>query len=252
MLKSLLLLLKGGKLGAVLLTCGTMLISVVFYASKFGWPYAAGLVGLIFVHEMGHFLAARQRGLKVGAPTFIPFIGAWVDLKDKPHDAETEAYIALAGPVTGTLGALGCYYAGRVYDERLFLALAYAGFMINLFNLIPLPPLDGGRVTGVLSPKLWRLGLPLLVGLYLWQPNPLLLMVGLLAWPQLMRAWRHEPDGAVDVNTISAEHRLFYAVFYLALVGFLALMSYEVGGSLGYVHWSGHGFALPAAQGDDP
>ena len=91
MIKALMLLLGAGKFGKVLLTSGTMLLSVVSYAFFFGWPYAAGFVLLIFVHEMGHYIAARQRGLEVGAPTFIPFVGAWIELKDLPHDAETEA-----------------------------------------------------------------------------------------------------------------------------------------------------------------
>src|SRR3954471_24837974 len=99
---------------------------------------------------MGHYVAARQRGLDVGAPTFIPFIGAWVQLKYMPHDAETEAYVGIAGPVAGTAACVGCYYAARYWGEPLLLALAYAGCMINLFNLLPLSPLDGGRITAVL------------------------------------------------------------------------------------------------------
>src|SRR5207253_1567850 len=99
-----------------------------------------GFVLLIFVHEMGHYLAARQRGLAVGAPTFIPFVGAWIEMKELPHDVETEAWVGLAGPLLGSAGALACYYLYRSSGETLFLALAYAGFFINLFNLIPLSP----------------------------------------------------------------------------------------------------------------
>src|SRR5471032_2001091 len=110
MLKLLGYLFAAGKLGKVALTGGTMIISVFAYALVFGWWYAVGFVLLIFVHEMGHFIAARQRGLDVGAPTFIPFVGAWVELKDLPHDAQMEAYIGIAGPFVGTLGALVCYF----------------------------------------------------------------------------------------------------------------------------------------------
>src|SRR5215510_15890640 len=141
-MKLLLLLLKGAKLGKVLTTGGTMLLSVVAYSFVFGWWYAVGFVALIFVHEMGHFLAARQRGLNVGAPTFIPFVGAWIELKDLPHDVETEAWVGLAGPLLGSIGALACYYAFRATDVPLLLALAYAGFFLNLFNLIPVSPFD--------------------------------------------------------------------------------------------------------------
>jgi Zn-dependent protease len=230
MLKALLLILKGGKLGPILLTCGTMLLTIWVYAQRYGWPYAAGIVGLIFVHEMGHYIAARMRGLNVGAPTFIPFVGAWIEMKDKPHDVETEAYVGLAGPLTGTLGALACYYYGRVYDSHLFLALAYAGFIINLFNLIPLSPLDGGRVTAVLSPRIWLVGAPMLVALFFWMPSPLLILIGFIAYPQIRLALHYNPKDPANAAyyQISAEHRLFYTAYYLLLTGFLALMSYDL------------------------
>src|SRR5678815_658384 len=104
---------------------------------------------------MGHFMAAKQRGLRVGAPTFIPFVGAWIQLKDQPHDVETEAYVAMAGPVAGTIASMACYYAAEGMHSSLLLALAYVGLMLNLFNLIPLAPLDGGRITAIISPKVW-------------------------------------------------------------------------------------------------
>ena len=186
-------LFVAGKLGKVALTGGTMLLSVIAYAFIFGWWYAVGFVLLIFVHEMGHYIAARQKGLDVGAPTFIPFVGAWIALKDQPHNAETEAYIGLAGPLVGTLGALACYFAARQMDSNLLLALAYAGFFINLFNLIQLSPFDGGRVTAVLSPRVWLLGVPILVALFFYRPSPMLVLVGLLAAPQVLKAWKYDP-----------------------------------------------------------
>ena len=184
-MKTLLLLLATGKLGPVLMTLGTMLISIVTYGYFLGWKYAVGIVLLIFVHEMGHYLAARQRGLKVGAPTFIPFVGAWIDMKDKPHNVETEAYVGLAGPFVGTLGALACYYAGRHYDSNLMLALSYAGFMLNLFNLVPVSPLDGGRITAVLSPRIWLLGVPILIAMFWWRPSPIFLLIAFMAFPRI-------------------------------------------------------------------
>src|ERR1700760_4150213 len=110
MIKLLLLALTGAKFGKILLTVGTMALSIWAYSLLYGWPFAVGFVALIFVHEMGHFVAARQKGLEVGAPTFIPFFGAWISLKDQPMNVETEAYVAFAGPLVGTVGALGCYF----------------------------------------------------------------------------------------------------------------------------------------------
>jgi Zn-dependent protease len=176
LIKLLLLLLSGAKFGKLLTSGGTMLVSLVAYAFVFGWKYAAGFVVLLFVHEMGHYMAARQRGLAVGLPTFIPFVGAWVELKDLPHDAETEAWVGLGGPLLGTVGALGVYFVARETGATWLLAVAYAGFFLNLFNLIPLSPFDGGRITAVLSPRIWLLGVPILVGLFFWRPSPMLLI----------------------------------------------------------------------------
>lgn len=235
-MKFLLYLLTAGKFGKLLLSGGTMLLSVFVYAWIFGFWYAVGFVALIFVHELGHYIAARKRGLDVGLPTFIPFVGAWIAMKEMPRDAETEAYVGFAGPFVGTLGALVCYYLAKAYDSDLLLALAYSGFFLNLFNLIPLSPFDGGRITAVLSPKLWLIGAPLLVALFLWRPSPLLIYMAILAAPQLMRAWRHGPD-AEDAAYYQAtpEQRLTYGAYYLGLAGFLAIMSYEVHESLSHI-----------------
>ena len=222
------LLLGAGKFGQVLLTSGTMLVSVVSYSLIFGWPYAAGFVLLIFVHEMGHYIAARQRGLKVGAPTFIPFVGAWIELKSLPHDAETEAYIGLAGPVAGTLGAFACYFLARQQGSELLMALAYAGFMLNLFNLLPISPLDGGRITGVISPKLWWVGVPLLIALFMWRPSPMLVLIALIAAPQLMTSLRGNAIHPAGYYDIPLATRVNYGCGYLGLVCVLALLTFEL------------------------
>lgn len=234
-MKLLLLLLSAGKLGKLLTTGGTMLVSVVAYAFVFGWRYAAGFVGLIFVHEMGHYLAARQRGMAVGAPTFIPFVGAWIALKDQPRDAETEAWIGFAGPLLGSIAALACYFAARESDSRLLLALAYAGFFLNLFNLIPLSPFDGGRITAVLSPRIWLLGVPALVAVFVWRPSPLLVLMAVLAAPQVLKAWRYDPQAPENgaYYAASAETRLTYALYYLGLLAFLAVMAHDTHEMLG-------------------
>jgi Zn-dependent protease len=228
--KALLALLAAGKLGKVLLTGGTMILSVFAYALVFGIWYAVGFVLLIFVHEMGHFLAARQRGLNVGAPTFIPFVGAWIELKDLPHDVETEAWIGLAGPLLGSVGALGCYYAYRMTDEPLLLALAYAGFFLNLFNLIPVSPFDGGRITAIISPRVWLLGAPLMVGLFFWKPSPMLILMAVLAAPHVMKAWSFDPKAPENAAyySVAPAQRLEYALYYVALAAFLAVMCFEV------------------------
>ena len=232
MIKLLLLLLSGAKLGKIAISAGSMLLSLVIYGSIFGWAYGVGLIVMIFVHEMGHYLAARQRGLEVGLPAFIPFIGAWIQLKDKLPNAETEAYVGIAGPAVGSAGAFLCYFWAQHYHDNAMLAVAYAGFMINLFNLLPLSPLDGGRITTVLSPKIWIAGVPLLIGLFVINPSPILIVVGLLALPKAWAAWRGRLAEPPDYWQVSASERLQYGAAYIFLLMGLGFMSYRVHGIL--------------------
>jgi Zn-dependent protease len=225
-----LILLSGLKWGKLAASGGSMLLSLVIYATIWGWPYAAGFIALLFAHEMGHYVAARQCGLNVGAPAFIPFVGAWIALEDQPANVETEAYVAIAGPVVGTIAALAVYLWARSEDSGLLLAISYSGLFLNLFNLLPISPLDGGRVTAVLSPRIWFLGVPILLALMLYRPSPMLVIVVILAVPQLMKAWRYDPGAPENVAYygVSLQTRLEYGGAYLALAALLAVMTYDV------------------------
>jgi Zn-dependent protease len=235
MIKLLLLLFSGAKFGKLLFSGGTMLLSVLVYAWIFGWRYAVGFIALLFVHEMGHFIAARQKGLNVGLPTFIPFVGAWVELKQMPHDAQTEAYVGLGGPLLGSVGATVCYLLARSWDLDWLLAVSYAGFFLNLFNLIPLSPFDGGRITAVLSPRIWFAGVPVLIALFLYRPSPMLLVIALLAAPQLMKAWKYRADSeeALTYYAVPTRVKWEYAAYYIGLAAFLAVMTHDVHEMLG-------------------
>ncbi len=230
MSRILLLLFAGLKFGKLFMTVGTMLLAIGVYALVFGWRYAVGIVAMLFIHEMGHFVAARQRGLAVGLPTFIPFLGAWTQLKDLPHDAETEAYVGLGGPLLGTVGALGCYFLARNYDVSWLLAVSYTGFFINLINLVPVPPFDGGRITAVLSPRIWLLGAPI-IGLLLWlRFSPVMLIVAILAAPHVIAALKYRKDSpqAQTYYAVSARVRWEYGFLYVVLTAFLAMMVHDV------------------------
>src|SRR5207244_9580863 len=96
----------------ILKTGGTMILTIGVYAMMWGVWFAVGFVLLIFVHECGHLLAAKRLGLKVGAPVFIPFMGAIIALKEAPRNAWIEAQVGIGGPMLGTVGAGGC---GRIY-----------------------------------------------------------------------------------------------------------------------------------------
>ena len=216
--------LKLGKVGGTALT---ILISLGIYATIFGWRYAAGFIGLIFVHEMGHFLAARQRGLSVSMPTFIPFVGAWIQLRDQPMNVETEAYVAAAGPFLGTVGSVLVYFWARETQSDLLLAIAYSGFFLNFFNLIPLSPLDGGRMTAILTPRVWFIGVPLMIAMMLYRPSPLLVVIAILAAPALIKAWKYDPNAPENRAYYNASPALKveYGLFYLGLAAFLAMMT---------------------------
>src|SRR3954465_7689033 len=124
----------------------SIFIAVAGYALIWGWRFAIGFVLLILVHELGHFFEARRQGLHATWPTFIPFFGAYVLIKDAPLNPWRNALVSLAGPAYGGVGAAVCWGSGGGIDSDLFRALAYAGFLINLINLIPIGILDGGSV----------------------------------------------------------------------------------------------------------
>lgn len=172
--KSLLPLLKLGKFGGTLLSMG---ISVFAYAVLYPWWFAIGLVLMIFIHEMGHVWAAKRKNLPVTAPAFIPFVGALITMKKMPQDAVTEAYIAYGGPLLGTIGALVSYGLGVLTGIEVFYVIALVGFFINLFNLIPIRPLDGGRIVVAVSRWIWVLGVILAVALIVITKSFILLLI---------------------------------------------------------------------------
>lgn len=159
------LLLGKGKylLGALKLTkfasLGSMALTVGAYTMFFGAPYAVGMVSLILIHESGHALAMKRLGIPFGPMVFVPFLGAAVEMRKRPKDAWEEALVAFGGPVLGSAGALAFAGVAHATSSPLLFALADFGFMINLFNLIPLGSMDGGRICGALSPYAGVVGL---------------------------------------------------------------------------------------------
>ena len=215
-----LLILKFKFVGTAL----TMLVSVAAYALLFPVWFAVGIVVLIWVHEMGHVLQLRREGIPASAPMFIPFLGAFVAMKQMPKDALAEARVGLAGPVLGTLGGLatlGLYAATR---EPLFLGLAYFNFIINLFNLAPLLPLDGGRAVGAMSPVFQLLGLVAMVALFF--VAPIMAIIALIGLPELWNRWktRNTPEGLAYYD-IPLRNRAAVGVVYVGLVLVLGLLT---------------------------
>ena len=237
MTKLLLLLFSGAKFTKIASSGGSMLLSLAAYATIWGWKFAAGFVTLLFCHEMGHYLAARERKLPVTLPFFIPFLGAAIKMKETPESVDTEAYVALAGPVAGSIAAFITYFAGRYYGSNLLLAVSYSGFLLNLCNLLPVSPLDGGRITAALSPRVWLVGAPIMAAAFYYMPSPVLLIIAIAAVPHLVKAWNYNP--ALPENriyyAIPMAARFQYGASYLGLVALLGIMAYEVHGMLSHL-----------------
>ncbi|HEY0711293.1 MAG TPA: site-2 protease family protein [Polyangia bacterium] len=219
--KALLVLLKGLKAGPLLVTMGSMFAMVAFEAQRSSWLFGLGFVLMLLVHELGHAIAIRQAGLAAGYPVFIPFIGALITLKEQPRSSLIEARIAMAGPIAGTLAALLMTTFFLVFEHRIWLALAYTGFFLNLFNLVPLPPLDGGRVARVFSRRIWILGVALMLGLFLLSPSPQLAFIGIIALVHAFSSPNREPGP--DEGTVSTKDRREVAFTYFGACAFLAL-----------------------------
>ncbi|XMB25459.1 site-2 protease family protein [Paenibacillus sp. BR2-3] len=154
--KAILSILKVSKIAGPLIS---MMISIWAYALIYPWGFSIGFVLLLLVHELGHVIAAKQKGLPVSAPLFIPFLGALIAMKRQPLDAKTEAYIAFGGPLLGTIGSVAVFAAAYYLDSPLLYSLAYVGFLLNLINLLPIHPLDGGRIATAVTRWLWLVGL---------------------------------------------------------------------------------------------
>jgi Zn-dependent protease len=200
----------------------SMVVSIGAYAWFWGLPFAIGFVLLIFVHELGHVLELRRQGVPASAPLFIPFLGAVIGMKELPDDAWKEARVALAGPILGSIGALACWIAAETTGSELLQALAFVGFFLNLFNLIPIVPLDGGRAAGALHPALWFVGLLMMIGIVVLNPNPLLLIIVVLGGIDLWQRWRSRGEAA-EYYRLTLAQRATVGVVYLGLVAALAL-----------------------------
>lgn len=210
----------------ILKTGGTMVLSVWVYAMNWGWWFALGFVLLIFAHECGHLVAARQFGLKVGAPVFIPFMGAFIALKEAPRNAWIEAWVGIGGPLLGTFAAGLCVALELVTGNPFFSALAYTGFFLNLFNLAPLGFLDGGRIATALSPWLWVVGLVVVGAMLFHHPNFLLVLIVVMSLPRLFTLFRTKSAAEKRFFEITPRQRATMAALYFGLVACLVLGMY--------------------------
>jgi Zn-dependent protease len=214
----------------LLTTAGTALVSVAAYSLFFGWWFAVGFVALIFVHEMGHVVQLRREGVKASAPMFIPFLGAVITSRSLGENALAEARVGLAGPILGTVGALACWGVAEATGSDLLRALAYVGFLLNLFNLLPVVPLDGGRAMAAMAPWMWFLGFGALVALTLLLPNPIMLFILFFGGMETWRRWKLRGSRSLEQAAyyrVAPRHRVLVAAVYVGLIALLAFGMYE-------------------------
>ncbi len=219
--KAIILLLPKLKL---LATFGTMFVSLGAYALLWGWQFAAGFVALLFVHEMGHVFQLRREGVKASAPMFIPFLGAVISARSLGENALAEARVGLAGPILGSLGAVVSVGLWHATGNDLFRALAYFGFFLNLFNLLPVVPLDGGRAMAAMAPWMWFIGFIALIPLVFFLNSPILLIIILFAGMETYRRWQRRRAGSAQEEAyyrVRPLDRVLVGAVYLALIAML-------------------------------
>jgi Zn-dependent protease len=223
-LKALLVALPNLKL---LSTAGTAMVSVAAYSLLWGWQFAVGFVVLLFVHEMGHVVALRREGIPASSPMFIPFLGAVIAARSLGDNALAEARVGLAGPILGSVGAAVCLLVGETTNSNFFRALAYVGFFLNLFNLIPMLPLDGGRAMAAMAPWMWFVGLAAMVPLlFLFPHGYIILIILLFGGRELWRRWQLRKTRSLEQAAyyrVSPRARTAVAIVYVGLIVLLVV-----------------------------
>jgi len=204
------------KMGSIVTMALSMLLSIAVYAVAFGLKFAIGFVLLLFVHEYGHLLASKVVGLRVSSPIFIPFVGAVIRVQGLPRNVKMEANVAIGGPAMGALSALFCLAIYFWTNSMLMLVLSYTACLLNLFNLIPCDPLDGGRIAAAISTRLWWLGSIAIGVLFVYTYNFFVLLI--LGF-SLFRLWQgNEVQDNSQYYQLTVGQRLAVGWWYFGLI----------------------------------
>jgi Zn-dependent protease len=208
-------------LPVILKSGGTMLLMIAVYMQLWGWKFAVGFVLLLLIHECGHLIVAKKFGLKVGAPVFIPFMGAFIALKEAPRNAWMEACVGIGGPMLGSLGALASNSLGEIFNMPIFFALAWFGYFLNLFNLTPVGMLDGGRIVTALSRWLWIPGFAVLLWFGWKFPNFIVWLMIALSLPRIISLFRKRTEEERRYYEVTPAQRWTMSILYFGLIAVL-------------------------------
>jgi Zn-dependent protease len=210
----------------LLVTAGSMAVSVAAYTTIWGFPFAVGFVVLLLVHEYGHVIALRREGIKASAPMFIPFLGAVITSKSLGENALAEARVGLAGPILGSIGAGVCLLLWKLTGHTFWQALGFTGLFLNLFNLLPVVPLDGGRAMAAMSPWMWIAGFAGMIALAIAFPNPIIIIIAVFAALETYKRLKQLRHGGLRQDAyyrVSPRNRAIVGAVYLGLIVLLVV-----------------------------
>jgi len=208
--------------GKVLLPFLSAIASLAAYALLFGWQFGLGILVLLFAHEMGHYIIIRAKGIPASWPVFIPLLGAYVAMRRMPANVRDEAEIAIAGPFAGAMASALCFWLYQVTGLDILLPLAYFSFLINLLNLVPVSPLDGGRIVAAISRWIWPIGLVAMGVAFVYTHSILLLILLWLGFMETISRFRSMSPGNVYYR-IPLLSRAYVTIFYFGLAAALAI-----------------------------
>jgi Zn-dependent protease len=204
---------------------GSFVVTIVAYTTQYRLGVVTGFVVITLIHEIGHAVAIRAKGLRAGFMVFIPFIGGAVTMKGQPRSVFDDAIIGLAGPFFGTLASLATLQIYKWTLDPQYLVVAFVGFGLNLINLVPIGMLDGGRISAAITKWMWVLGGGAIVWKIVDQPNPLIIVIAVLAAFQVYGSIVREKTDP-HFYEITVGQRAAIAVLYFALVIFLGHQTY--------------------------
>jgi Zn-dependent protease len=224
-------LLKFGWAFSSLISMG---VTIGFYSMLFGWVFALEFIALLLIHEMGHFIWMKGYGLNPKAPMFIPGVGAFVAMRNMPGDEATHAWVAYAGPLVGAVGSAAFYWTGAHMDNSSLMAAGSTGFLLNLLQLVPAKPLDGGFIISAINKWLLIPGTLGLIALSFAFHSVLFLVISLFSAINLFKQFsRHKSTAYLDGPPVEApatvSQRIAIGIAYLSLTGML-----------GYLYWLSH------------
>ncbi len=210
----------------LLVTAGSMAVSIAAYTTIWGFWFAVGFVVLLLVHETGHVIALRREGIRASAPMFVPFLGAVITARSLGDNALAEARVGLAGPILGSIGSGVCLLIWSLTGHSYWEALGFTGLFLNLFNLLPVVPLDGGRAMAAMSPWMWIVGFAGMIGLAIAFPNPIIFIIVIFAAMETWRRLKQRRAGGVANEAyyrVSPRDRALVGAVYLGLIVLLVV-----------------------------